>query len=381
MTINSPHSLLGNRNLALDVLRGITIAFMVIVNTPGNWETLYSPLAHADWHGFTPTDLVFPTFLFVVGNAMSFSFKNLKEMKAKEFYLKVFKRAGLIFLIGWILNAFPFVDYNESGQIEWVNWSEVRLFGVLQRIAVCYLIAALLLKWGGLKLAGILSVLALILYWPVLYYGGDALDPYSLIGNAALKIDLLAIGENRMYGGEGIPFDPEGILSTFPATVNVLAGFFAGVYLQGKHQNSQKVKWLLVSGIVLITVSYLWHLTFPINKKIWTSSYVLLTVGYDLLLLCGLMVVIEIKKRIQWTYFFQVFGRNPLILYVCSGLVISIFSMIPIGDTSFQEFFYSNFFASWLSPKAASFLFALAYTLLIWGIGFWMDKRKIYIKV
>ncbi len=370
-----------NRNLALDVLRGLTITFMVVVNTPGSWDSLFSPLAHADWHGFTPTDLVFPTFLFVVGNAMSFSFKNLQLMPAADFYMKVFKRAGLIFFIGWLLNAFPFVDYNAEGNLEWVSIPEVRLLGVLQRIALSYLLAALLLFWGGVKLGWIYSLSALILYWPMMYFFGDAVDPYSLTGNVALKLDLFLIGEKRLYGGEGIPFDPEGILSTLTATVNVLAGFFAGVYLQGKSEHARKVKVLLISSLLLIAVSYLWHMTFPINKKIWTSSYVLLTVGYDLLLLSGLIVVIEIKKLTRWSYFFEVFGRNPLILYICSGIVISIFSMIPIGDTSLQGYLYRHLFTSWLNPKTASFLFAISYTLLIWGIGFWMDKKKIYIKV
>lgn len=381
MTIDSQANVLSNRYLALDVLRGMTIAFMIIVNTPGSWSDLYAPLAHADWHGFTPTDLVFPTFLFVVGNAMSFAMKKLQEIPKAQFYRKVFKRTFLIFLIGWLLNAFPFADYNEAGDIVFINLTEVRLVGVLQRIALCYFFAALILYWGGEKLGWIFSAVALLAYWPILYFFGDAGDPYSLTGNAAIKLDRILIGESRMYMGEGIPFDPEGILSTLTSTVNVIAGYLVGKFIQRKGNTSATVQILFIAGISLIAVSYLWDHIYPINKKIWTSPYVTLTVGWDLLILGALIFIVEIRKQTTWTYFFQAFGRNPLILYVCSGVVISIFSMIPFGTGSLQDAIYGNLFISWLSPKNASFLFAISYMLLIWLIGFWMDKRKIYVKV
>lgn len=381
MTIDHQSKILNNRYLALDVLRGMTIAFMIIVNTPGNWRDLYAPLAHADWHGFTPTDLVFPTFLFVVGNAMSFALKKLNEMKPSDFYIKVFKRAALIFLIGWLLNYFPFFDYNEAGEMVAVKLSEVRLLGVLQRIALAYLLAALVVYWTGERGAWIVGIGALVIYWPIMYFFGDAADPYGLTGNAQIKLDLWLIGEKRMYMGEGIPFDPEGILSTLTSMVNVLAGFIVGKFIQKKGNTLGTVQTLVISGVVLLALAYLWDLGFPINKKIWTSSYVLLTVGWDLVLLGGLVFLVEVQKVTSWTYFFQAFGRNPLILYVCSGVVVSIFSMIPVGDSTFKGWIYANLFTSWLDPKNASFLFAIAYMLLIWLIGLWMDKKKIYVKV
>ncbi len=381
MSIDHQSKVLNNRYLALDVLRGMTIAFMIIVNTPGSWSDLYAPLAHADWHGFTPTDLVFPTFLFVVGNAMSFALKKLNEMSSAAFYKKVFKRAALIFVIGWLLNAFPFFDYNEAGELVAIKLSEVRLVGVLQRIALAYLLAALVVYWTGERGAWIVGIVSLIVYWPIMYFFGNAGDPYSLTGNAQIKLDLAIIGEKRMYMGEGIPFDPEGILSTLTSMVNVLAGFIVGKFIQKKGNTTGTVQTLVISGVVLIALAYLWDLGFPINKKIWTSSYVLLTVGWDLVLLAGLIFLVEVQKMTRWTYFFQAFGRNPLILYVCSGVVISIFSMIPVGEASLQDAIYSNLFTSWLGPKNASFLFAIAYMLLIWVIGLWMDKKKIYIKV
>ena len=313
MTIDHQSKILNNRYLALDVLRGMTIAFMIIVNTPGSWRDLYAPLAHADWHGFTPTDLVFPTFLFVVGNAMSFALKKLNEMSSSDFYKKVFKRAALIFLIGWLLNYFPFFDYNEAGEMVAVKLSEVRLLGVLQRIALSYLLAALVVYWTGDKGAWIVGLGSLVIFWPIMYFFGDAGDPYSLTGNAQIKLDLLLIGEKRMYMGEGIPFDPEGILSTLTSMVNVLAGFIVGKFIQKKGNTTSTVQVLGIAGIVLLALAYLWDLGFPINKKIWTSSYVLLTVGWDLLLLAGLIFLVEIQKLTRWTYFFQAFGRNPLI--------------------------------------------------------------------
>lgn len=372
---------LQERYLALDVLRGLTIALMVIVNTPGSWSHMYAPFMHADWHGFTITDLVFPTFLFVVGNAMSFSMKKLEQMEQGLFLKKVFKRTLLIFFIGWLLNAFPFVDYSSETGYTMINWLEVRLLGVLQRIALCYMLASLILYYFGKRGAIIFSVVTLLAYWGVLFNFGDTEDPYSLTGNAVLKLDLWLIGSKYLYMGEGIPFEPEGILSTFPSVVNVIAGYFAGKAIQQWGNNSKTVKNLIIWGVGLIVLCLIWDLVFPINKKIWTSPYVLLTVGLDLFLIAFLVQLIEVWQKRSWTYPFEVFGRNPLILYVLSGVVITIFYNIRIGDQTLKGIIYENLFTSWLGPKEASLLFSIAYMLLIWLIGLWMDKKKIYIKV
>jgi predicted acyltransferase len=381
MSIDQQSKVLSNRYLALDVFRGLTLAFMVIVNTPGSWNALYAPLAHASWHGFTPTDLVFPTFLFVVGNAMSFAMKKLNEMPSGQFYRKVIKRTLLIFLVGWLLNAFPFYDLGPSGEIIWKNLLEVRLLGVLQRIALCYFFAALILYWGGEKLGWIFSIAALVLYWPILYFFGDAGDPYSLATNAATKLDLVLIGAERLYIGEGVPFDPEGLLSTLTSIVNVIAGYLVGKMIQRKGNTMKTVQTLLIAGVILIAASYAWDPFFPINKKLWTSPYVLLTVGWDLLILAGLIFVIEVRNHRGWTYFFEVFGRNPLMLYVFAWVIMDILSMIPVGESNLRSAIYDGIFTSWLSPKNASFFFAVTYMLLIWLIGWWMDRKKIYIKL
>jgi predicted acyltransferase len=376
-----PGNTLPSRYLALDVFRGLTIALMVVVNTPGSWNHLYSPLAHAAWHGFTITDLVFPTFLFVVGNAMSFSMKALNQMEPVAFFKKITKRAAIIFLIGWGLNAFPFVVYGEGGNLQMIDWTAVRFFGVLQRIALCYFLAAIVLYYLGKRGAAIVGFLILLLYWGLMFTFGDMGDPYSLKSNAALKLDLWLLPAKNLYRGEGIPFDPEGLLSTLPAMVNVIGGYIAGFYLQRKGNTPKAIKFLVITSLVLIVVSLLWNPFFPINKKIWTSSYVLLTIGIDCLILGLLVLIIEIWMFKKWTYPVEVFGRNPLILYMLSGMVIKIFYMIRIGNESLKSIVYETLYTSWLSPKNASIIFALSYMLLIWLIGYWMDRKKIYVKV
>jgi predicted acyltransferase len=369
------------RYLALDVLRGLTIALMIVVNTPGSWSYMYTPFMHAAWHGFTITDLIFPTFLFVVGNAMSFSMKKMGGMDQSLFLKKVFKRTFLIFLIGWLLNAFPFVNYSADSGYAMINWSEVRLLGVLQRIALCYMLAALIIYYLGRRGAILYSIVALLGYWAVMYLFGEAADPFSLTGNAALKLDLWLIGAKNLYTGEGIPFDPEGVLSTFPSVVNVIAGYLVGKFIQDMGNNTRTVKKLALWGIALLVICLLWDMVFPINKKLWTSPYVLLTISLNLFLIGLLMLVIEVWRKRNWTYPFEVFGRNPLILYVLSGVLISLFHAIRIGEQTFKGLIYENLFTSWLGPKDASLLFSVIYMLLIWLVGLWMDKKKIYIKV
>ncbi|WP_194778479.1 acyltransferase family protein [Pararhodonellum marinum] len=372
---------ISERYLSLDVLRGLTICLMIIVNTPGSWGHIYAPFAHADWHGFTPTDLVFPTFLFVVGNAMSFSMKNSMQIGGGFFLRKVLKRTLMIFLIGLFLNAFPFVDINAAGDYVLINLSELRIMGVLQRIALCYLLASLIIYYFGKKGLIIYSLLALLGYWGILWFLGDPEAPYSMLGNAGHHLDLIIIGPQNLYGGEGVPFDPEGLLSTLPAVVNVLMGYMAGIFIQKWGNNLKTIKVLLIVGLIFIGLSLVWDLGFPINKKIWTSSFVLLTVGLDLILIGILMLVIEVWLLKKWTYFFEVFGRNPLVLYMLSLMLISLFWAIPVGGDTLNQWLYQNLFLSWLPDKSASLGFALTYMILIWLIGWWMDRKKVYVKV
>ncbi|WP_417362377.1 acyltransferase family protein [Galbibacter sp.] len=365
-------STLKQRYLSLDVLRGLTLFLMIIVNTPGSWGSVYRPLHHAAWHGFTLTDLVFPTFLFVVGNAMSFSMRKFEQMPQSAFLKKVFKRTFIIFAIGFLLSWFPFF---RDGQLKAL--ADTRIFGVLQRIALCYFFASLVIHYWKIKGALIFSVVALVGYNLIIYTMGD----YSLEGNAALKLDLWLLGPNHLYHGEGIPFDPEGLLSTLPAIVNVIFGYFAGVFLQQSGKNFKTIALLMLAGATLVFMALSWDLLFPINKKIWTSSYVLLTVGIDVMVLSFLVYGIEILDKKNWTYFFEVLGKNPLFIYILSGLFVKLLFLIRIDGNTAYGWIAENVFMSWLGDYFGSFIFALAFTMILWYIGYVMDKRKIYIKV
>jgi predicted acyltransferase len=369
------------RYLALDVFRGMTICFMIIVNCPGSWQYVYSPLLHADWHGFTATDLVFPSFLFAVGNAMAFVMHKYENQPASVFWSKILKRTFIIFVLGFLMYWFPFFREGEGGGLELKPLSQTRILGVLQRIALCYFFAAIILHYGSKRFALWFSVFALFAYWLLSYVFGDPSDPYSLVGNAGLKLDLFLFGENHLYHGEGIAFDPEGLLSTLPSIVNVIAGFFAGDYIRRNGSSYETITKLMIAGALLIFAALAWDLTFPINKKIWTSSFVLLTVGIDLLIISVLIYIIEIYKRQRWTFFFVVFGRNPLFIYLLADVLLTVMTMIPLGDKNLQQWLYSDVFGGFAGPHFASFLFAFFFMLLNWVVGYFMDRNRMYVKV
>ena len=369
------------RYLALDVFRGMTICFMIIVNSPGSWDFAYAPLLHASWHGFTPTDLVFPSFLFAVGNAMAFVMHKYENQQESVFWNKILKRTFIIFLLGFLMYWFPFFREAAGGGLELKPLSETRIPGVLQRIALCYFFASIILHFGSKKFAWWFSVFALVAYWILSYVFGDPSDPYSMTGNAGLKLDLLLFGENHLYHGEGMAFDPEGLLSTLPAIVNVIAGYFAGDFIRRNGNSYESIAKLMIAGSLLLLGAFIWDMAFPINKKIWTSSFVLLTVGLDLLILSILIYVIEIYKRQQWTFFFVVFGRNPLFIYILADVVLTVMGIVRVGDTDLQQWLYRNLFGTFAGPLLASFLFAFFYMLFTWVVGYFLDRKRIYIKV
>lgn len=368
------------RYFALDILRGITIALMILVNTPGSWSTIYGPFKHAAWHGFTITDLVFPTFLFVIGNAASFSLRKYETQSEQVFLRKVFKRSLLIFIIGLLLNAFPFV-FREGNEFFFKDLSELRIMGVLQRIALCYLFGSLILHYLKLKQVLIFSSILLLSYWFIMWYFGTHPDPYSLEHNAALKFDLLIFPPENLWRGFGIAFDPEGLLSTIPAIVNVLAGYVAGKFIQKNGNNVSTVLKLAVAGLVLLGIALFWSQYFPINKGIWTSSFVLYSTGWDLIILGILVLIIEVLGFKKWTYFFEAFGKNPLFVFIMSGVIIKLMAIIFIEGQPMKPWIYNNFYLSWLSDYNASLIFAITYILLMWIIGYILDRKNIYIKV
>jgi predicted acyltransferase len=366
---------------ALDVFRGMTICLMIIVNTPGDGATTFSPLQHASWDGFTPTDLVFPSFLFAVGNALSFVMNKWAGLSQQEVLLKIFKRTALIFLLGYLMYWFPFVTKNEAGSYILSPIANTRIFGVLQRIALCYGIAALMLYYFKEKVSIYLGVLFLFGYWLILYLFGDSGAELSMQGNAGFKLDQWLIGDAHMYKGEGVPFDPEGLLSTLPAVVNVIGGFVAGKYIQQKGSDYEGLSKLLLAGVGLLFLAYAWNLSFPINKKIWTSSYVLLTVGLDCVIIATIMYLIQYRNWTKGTYFFEVFGRNPLSIYLLSELMAILFWVFQANkDQAVYQWIFSNIF-SHAGGYVGSLLFAIAFMLTCWLVGYIMDKKKIYIRV
>lgn len=365
------------RYQSLDVLRGLTVALMIVVNTPGDWQHVFAPLLHAEWHGFTPTDWVFPTFLFVVGNALAFALPKYAALGDGAVVAKVLRRSATIFLLGFLLYWFPFFAPHGAGGFHLTSFADTRIPGVLQRIGLCFGLAALILHFGKARAAIVFSVLALLGHWLVLVLAGDL----TLQGNAAAKIDIWLLGTRHLYHGEGIPFDPEGLLGTLPATVNVIAGYFAGrAVLAGSAANSA-LKKLALAGVACVVLALCWSTVLPLNKKLWTGSYVLLTVGLDLLILPLLMYCIEVRNWRGWTYFFEVLGRNTLFIYLLSEVLVIVLAKTWIGSVSTYDWLYATLFQPLASGKVASLLFAVAFMLVCWLVGYMLDRRRIYIKV
>lgn len=383
---------MNNRYYALDVFRGATVALMILVNNPGSWDHIFPPLAHAKWHGLTPTDLVFPFFLFAVGNALSFVMPRFEEAGPALFWKKILKRTLLIFLIGLLLNWSPFFKWSGTDLLA-KNWEQIRIMGVLQRIALCYALAAIIIFYGKTKGAFLAGMLILLLYWFVCLALGAPGDPFSLQGWFGTPIDIKIFGEPHTYKGEGIAFDPEGLMSTPAAIVQVIFGFLIGQYIQLKGKNFEMLANLFVTGLVLLITGYCWDLVFPINKKIWTSSFTIYTAGLAILSLGLLIYAIEFKNsKSGWTHFFNVFGKNPLFIFVLSGILPRIIGLFrwatnthPDGSTeyiSLLPWFYHRI----CKPIAAderigSLVYAVTLICFYWLIVYLLHKKKVYIKV
>jgi predicted acyltransferase len=356
---------------------------MIIVNTPGSGAAAFSPLEHAAWHGFTPTDLVFPSFLFAVGNAMSFSMKRYQEMGNAAVLGKIFKRTLLIFLIGYLMYWFPFFNF-EGGHISLSPISGTRIMGVLQRIALCYCFASLMIHFLSKQSVIILSILFLLSYWILLLVFGDPNDPLSMTGNAGIFLDKYILGDSHMYHGEKIAFEPEGILSTLPAIVNVVIGYYAGKFIQQKGKGYDVIAKMLLTGCLFIFLALCWNMVFPINKKLWTSSFVLVTTGLDLVILSFLVYALEINNwnKWNWTRFFTILGKNPLPIYVLSEILIIFFWAVSVKPgVSLLDWINTTIYQVIAPGAIGSLLFAISYMLICWCVGWALDKKKIYIRV
>ncbi|MBK7633879.1 MAG: DUF1624 domain-containing protein [Saprospiraceae bacterium] len=359
------------RLLSLDVFRGMTIFFMIIVNTPGSWNYVYAPLLHAKWDGCTPTDLVFPFFMFIVGVSMAISYAKFEGGPQKDWINKAITRGLKIILIGLLLNWFPFFTKNIA---------DLRLWGVLQRIGLSFLIAGVLISFVNRKYLWFLFIGILISYYLILLSAGD--QGLTLEGNLVRTIDLALFGESHIYKGYGIPFDPEGLLSTLPAVGTVILGFITGKSLLTTPEINKKIQWLLIFGIICVAAGYLWSIMgFPINKPIWSSSYVLFAGGLAMLFLALMIWVIDIHGFQKWTYVFKAFGQNPLISYALSGLFVKTMLLIKIGDQKLYGWLYSTVFQPVFGDYFGSFMFALSFVMLIWVFAFILDRKGIIVKV
>ena len=387
------------RFYSLDVFRGATVALMILVNNPGTWSHIYGPLKHAPWHGCTPTDLVFPFFLFAVGNALAFVMPRLQAAGNSVFLTKVFKRTVLIFLIGLFLNWWPFIRWSGE-ELAFKHWVDpgnpengIRILGVLQRIALAYCFAALIIYFFKIRGAFLVSVILLLVYWWLCLALGFTGDPFSMEGWFGNAIDKAVLGIAHMYKGEGVPFEPEGIASTLPAIVQVIFGFFVGDYIQKKGKNTEMLTNLFVAGAMLIFTALCWEMVFPINKKIWTSSYVLYTTRLAILVLSIMIHLIEFRNyRGWWTRFFDVFGKNPLFIFFLSGFLPRLLALIRWQDhvspegkpvyTSPLPWFYETICKPLFdNPKNGSLLYAIVMIIFYWSICYFLDRKKIYIKV
>ena len=366
-----------DRLLALDAFRGLTIAFMIIVNTPGSWAYVYGPLRHADWHGCTPTDLVFPFFLFIVGVAMRFSFARHNYQPSSDLLKKIFWRTVTIFSFGLLLNAYPFIRQ------DW-DWASLRIMGVLQRIGLAYGLAAILSLYLSEKKLWISCGIILIGYWLILLLFGGS-DPFGLSSNIARTIDIAILGENHLWRGTGIPFDPEGLLSTIPAIVTVLIGFSIGQLIQKVPDQMRLVQTILIRGAGIAAVGWLWGFIFPINKQLWTSTYVLYTGGLASFFLASFIWLIDIRgyKKLSWP--FMIFGTNSIFVFIGSGLWVKTILKVKFdynGDIiSGYSYLYNTVFQPLAGNINGSFLFALAHVLGWWLILFWLYRKKIFIKI
>jgi len=364
-----------NRLISLDIFRGLTLAFMIIVNTPGSLENVYSPLRHAKLHGCTPTDLVFPFFLFIVGVSSYYSMKKYGNEINGSSIFRILRRMVTIFVIGLFLTIFPYFGR---------DYSTLRIMGVLQRIALAYGFGAIICLIVKRDYLWIVIGVLLLLYWGSLaFFGGT--DPYSLETNFALKADIAILGKSHLYKGFGIPFDPEGLFSTIPSICTVIIGYFIGEMIGRNSVTGKTVVKLLLFCAAAAGIGYLWNMVFPINKPLWTSSYVLYTAGIAMAVMAIIYLIADVLKFQRWATFFIVFGTNSLFTFFLAGIWtrMLLFIMIPMGTDKIN--LYGWFYEKVCVPVAGnlngSLMFALIQMLIIWFFALILYRKKILIRL
>ena len=362
---------------SLDVFRGITVAAMILVNNPGTWNHIYSPLRHAAWNGCTPTDLIFPFFLFIVGVSIHFAYQHkATEGLTRKLFLKILRRTFIIFALGIFLSLFPKFDF-----------SVVRIPGVLQRISVVFFFSSVLYLTTNWLTQIRLAVVLLLAYYilmtfvPVPGFGAPNLEPETNLG-AWLDRTLL---EGHLWV-QSKTWDPEGVLSTMPAIVTGIIGMLVGKLFTEIKEPALRVSWIFFIGAILITLGLGWGMVFPINKSLWTSSFALYTAGIGMQLLAACHWLIDVQGVKTWSKPFTYYGMNAIFVFVASGLLAKIMGRIKVddgvgGEISLWTSIYNNAFESWLAPINASLLFAITLVVLFGLVLWWMYKKKIFVKI
>lgn len=384
---------------SLDVFRGMTVAGMLLVNNPGTWSAIYPPLEHAPWHGWTPTDLIFPFFLFIVGitTELSLRARRARGDDERAILQQILRRGALIFLFGFLLSGFPYFTWPPA--LEGATFAERvvhrmehwRVMGVLQRIGVAYLIGGLLTWRTSVRQQLVLLFTLLLGYWGLLTLvpvpdtgvpGRFVLDKPDQLLSAWL--DRAVLGVDHLWSG-GKTWDPEGLLSTLPAVGTMICGTFAGKWIaQQQRILTDRLAGLFAVGALAMMIGAMWHWVFPINKNIWTSSYVVFTAGIGAVSLATCMWIIDVMQLRRWTFPFVVYGMNPMLAFLGSGLMARIISSIWTWETadgtrtSAQGFVFKTLYASWLPPREASFAYAVSF-VVFWFLVLWAAWKRGYV--
>lgn len=375
-----PEKKKSERLISLDVFRGVTIAGMILVNNPGSWSHIYPALEHAKWHGVTPTDLIFPFFLFIVGVAIALSLSKRKERgdDHTKLILQVFRRGITLFVLGLALASFPYVGY---------DFSKIRIPGVLQRIGVVYIIASLLFLKTSDRSRMIISWVILIGYWaamtliPVPGVGYPNFEPATNIG---AWLDNLLLG-GHLWSATKV-WDPEGLMSTIPAIATALFGIQTGKWLMGDKDKTVKTVWMFFTGNAALVLAMIWDMWFPLNKGLWSSSYVIYCAGMALQFLAMCYWIIDVKGYTKWAKPFLVYGTNAITVFFLSGIMARGLTLIKWTDemgkaVTLKGYLYASFYESWLSPINASLAWALTYVILWLGLMWILYAKKIFIKI
>jgi predicted acyltransferase len=366
------------RLMSLDVFRGATIASMMLVNNPGNWSAVYPPLLHAEWHGWTFTDVIFPFFLWIVGLAMTLSFARRVERgdNKTRLLLHVLRRSAIIFALGLFLAGFPYY-----------HLSTIRIPGVLQRIAVCYLVASIIFLTTRVRGQVAWTFGLLASYWvlmklvPVPGYGAGVLEK---AGNFAQWVDSIVLS-GHMWASSRV-WDPEGIVSTLPAIATTLFGILTGHILRLRRSEEEKTAWIFLLGGGLMWAGSVMSWWLPINKSLWTSSYSVFMAGLAAGVFAACYWLVDVRGYKRWAQPFVAYGMNAITVFVLSGLIGRTLGLIKVtaGDGSsvpLGAWMFSTLFAPLAAPKNASLLYAVTYVILLWGVAAWLYRRRLFLKV